>query len=96
MLGTWRVYDGDYGKLEGPGLSDLIVAKDADIDERMRKRLEAIRAAIDDIIPPLDHAILADPSSEEYLRVEEAVDSFEPLLDLLREGSDALDIVNNL
>lgn len=96
MRGTSRVYVGDYGKLKGPGLGDLIVAKDPDVDKRMRARFELIRDAIDDIIPPLDHAILADPSSEEYMRVEDAVDSFEPLLDLLREGSDALDIVNNL
>jgi putative iron-regulated protein len=95
-LGVENVYLGHYGKLEGPGISDLILAKNADLDRRMQQRLTLIRTAIDAIPPPLDHAILADPLSEPNMTVQAAVDAFVPLFDLLHEGSDALGVVNNL
>lgn len=96
MLGVEHVYLGDYGKSKGPGITDLVAALDADQDERMRERITLTRKAIKAIPPPLDHAILSDPSSEPYLKVKEAVEVFEPMLDLLREQAETLDITNNL
>jgi putative iron-regulated protein len=95
-LGIENVYLGRYGKLGGPSLADLVKAKNPDLDGRLRRALERIRAAIAAIPPPLDHAILSDPSSEPHARVSEAVDAFAPLLDLLHEAAGTLGVTNNL
>jgi putative iron-regulated protein len=96
ILGVENLYLGQYGKLKGPSLSDLMQAKDPDLDKKMRARLRQVREAIAAIPPPLDHAILSDPSSDPYLKVKAAIDTFTPLLGLLHDGAARLDITNNL
>jgi putative iron-regulated protein len=95
-LGVENVYLGRYGSLTGPSIYDLVAAKNGELADRLRRQLATIRAAIDAIPPPFDHAVLADPSSEPNIRVREAIDAFTPLLGLLHEVADALGIVNNL
>ncbi|MDO6461523.1 imelysin family protein [Granulosicoccaceae sp. 1_MG-2023] len=50
-LGIRNVYNGEYSrvdgsKLEGPSLSDLVAANDADVDARIRAELDATQAAM--------------------------------------------------
>jgi putative iron-regulated protein len=96
MRGVENVYLGRYGKLQGASLSDLVAAQDADLDRDLRAQIGTIRKAIAAIPPPLDHAILADPESDAYRKVEAALDTFIPLLDLLQSAAKTLDVTDNL
>ena len=54
-LGIRNVYLGEYRRidgsvLKGPGLSSLVAAASADVDENLRGRLDATMAAMDDIV----------------------------------------------
>jgi putative iron-regulated protein len=94
--GLEAVYSGTYGSLKGPSLSDLIRAKDPRLDSDLKGQLAAIRKAIEAIPDPFDHAVLADPASDESLKVQAAIDACKPLTELLDRGATALGIVNNL
>jgi putative iron-regulated protein len=94
--GVENVYLGHYGSVQGPSIGDLIAAKDEKLDARMRQQLAAIRKAVDAIPDPFDHAVLADPSSDENGRVKAAIDASTPFIDTLKAGSTTLAIVNNL
>jgi putative iron-regulated protein len=93
-LGHYRTHSG--AVLQGPSISDLVKAKNAALDTRMRQELAAARAAIGAIPPPFDHAVLAPPTSPEHMAVGAAVTSLQPLQGLLDQAGQALGIVNNL
>jgi putative iron-regulated protein len=59
-LAIQNVYLGRYGTIDGPGLDDLVKARDAALDTRMKEQLEASLAAIAEIPVPFDQAITSD------------------------------------
>jgi len=82
--------------LEGPSISELLRAKDPSLDDRLRRQLAAVRAAIEAIPPPFDHAALAPPKSPENDAVQAAVAVFQPVQAMLEDLAKALGVVNNL
>jgi putative iron-regulated protein len=94
--GVESVYLGRYGSLHGASLSDLVAAKDMQADAKLRNQLGAVRKAVEAIPDPFDHAVLADPSSDEYMRVQAAANACMPLQPLLGQAAKALGVVNNL
>ena len=100
-LGVENVYLGRYkgldgSELNGKSLSDLILAKDAALDGRLRQQLSGVRAAIEAIPPPFDHAVLAPDDSAEHRAVQAAIDAFAPVQGTMDDAATALGIVNNL
>ncbi len=63
-----HVYAGAYGGRSGPGLSDLVVARDPALDARFRAELEAAQAAVRAIPGSLEAAIVEAPETIEAAR----------------------------
>ena len=95
-LGVEDVYLGRYQSMQGPSISDLVKAKDGALDAQVRRELAAVRAAIEAIPPPFDHAVLAPAGSPEHMAVQAAVDAFSPVQMTLDQAATLLGIVNNL
>lgn len=93
-LGHYRTRSGV--TLQGRSLSDLVRAKNPALDELLRKQLASVRAAIEAIPPPFDHAVLAPPTSAAYKAVQAAAAVYAPVQSTLDEAARALGIVNNL
>ncbi|MBV9949251.1 MAG: iron-regulated protein [Myxococcales bacterium] len=93
-LGQYRARSGVTRK--GRSVSDLVRARDADLDRRLGGQLAAVRAAIEAIPPPFDHAVLAPPKSPENDAVQAAVAAFQPVQGMINEAARVLGVVNNL
>jgi putative iron-regulated protein len=100
-LGVEDVYLGRYRTrsgvlLQGRSLSDLVHAASPALDDRLRGELTAVRASIEAIPPPYDHAVLSPPKSAPYESVRTAVAACQPVQATLDEVARTLGIVNNL
>lgn len=93
-LGRYRTRSGVL--MQGRSLSDLVRATSPALDDRLRGQLASVRASIEAIPPPFDHAVLSPPKSEPYEAVRRAVATFQPVQATLDEVARALGIVNNL
>ncbi|HEY4013265.1 MAG TPA: imelysin family protein [Polyangiaceae bacterium] len=93
-VGHYRTSEGTV--LQGPSLSDLVRAKSPALDGEFRAQIGAVRAAIEAIPPPFDHAVLAPAASAENRAVQTAVTAFQPVQGTLGRIAQALGIVNNL
>lgn len=58
--GIDNVYFGRYGTIDGPGLDELVAARDPELDAEMQARLAAMLDAIEAIPGPFDQAIRGD------------------------------------
>ena len=58
--GIDNVYSGRYGAIDGPGLDELVAARDPELDAEMQARLAAMIDAIEAIPGPFDQAIRGD------------------------------------
>lgn len=77
-LGIQNVYLGRYERTDGtvvsgPGLTDLVAARDAALDARMREQLEESVSAADAIGGPFDELILSMAGRERLNRVTAAL-----------------------
>jgi putative iron-regulated protein len=83
---------GNYGDNDGPGVDDLVEAKDAALAKKLR---DGIRTAIDEIDAvkgPFDQAILADDDSDERQHLLAAIDALNTFKEDLVEAAKILDI----
>lgn len=94
--GVEDVYLGHYQGLQGPSLSDLVRAKNPALDMQTRQQLAAVRAAIEAIPPPFDHAVLSPTDSDAYLKVQAAMTAFGPVRDTLKAVAGTLGVQVNL
>ena len=84
--GVYNVYFGKYTRtdgsvFDGPGLDDLVKAKDAGVNTTMVAKLDAAVAAVKAIPAPVDQAISNSP------------DSFKTAITALRTQADQLTVV---
>jgi putative iron-regulated protein len=83
---------GTYGELDGPGIDDLVEAKDPALANKLR---EQIQDAIDNIkaVPaPFDQAILGDDDSEGREHVRVAILALQAFAETVFEAADVLGI----
>jgi putative iron-regulated protein len=95
-LGVEDVYLGRYGGTSGASLSDLVRGKNRSLDAMLKQQLAALRAALDAIPPPFDHAVLAPAGSDPRQKVQAAVDACAPLRGLLEQMVATLGITVNI
>ena len=88
-----NVYLGRYGALDGPGLDELVRAKDSALDDRMKAQLTAAREAIQAIPGPFDQAISSDSGR---VKVEAAISSLKAVTDTIVEVATLLGVTINL
>jgi putative iron-regulated protein len=91
-LGVEDVYLGRYQMMQGPSISDLVKSKNPQLDATMRQQLTDIRTSIMAIPPPLDHAILAAPTSDANMKVQAAIAAFMPLESTIDQVGQLLDV----
>lgn len=75
--GIQNVYLGMQGGVDGPGVDDLVAARDPDLDAKMRAQLAATVAAIEAIatVGPFDQAILGADSTPGRQKIKAALDA---------------------
>jgi putative iron-regulated protein len=61
-LAVENVYLGRFGTIDGPGIDELVAARDPALDTRMKAELTAALDAIAAIPPPFDQALVTDSS----------------------------------
>jgi putative iron-regulated protein len=88
-----NVYLGRYGEEDGPGIDDLVKAKDADLDGRMKQDLSAAVAAVKAIPEPFDQASVSDDGRA---KIEAAIDALEKVTADVVEIATALGVTINL
>lgn len=86
--GVYNVYLGIYTRvdgtvLDGPGLNDLVTAKDASVNTAMIAKLDASVTAINAIPAPVDQSVTTNP------------DSFKAAITALRAQADQLTVAAN-
>jgi putative iron-regulated protein len=79
ILGVENVYLGRQGAVDGAGLDELVKGRSAALDEEVKARLTASKAAMDAIPEPYDQAILAADGSPERMKIKAAIDSLQAL-----------------
>ncbi len=88
-----NVYLGRRGMDDGPGLDEVVKAKDPSLDERVKERLAAALAAVAAIPAPFDQSILREPGRS---KVKAALDAVDALTAILLEAAAAVSVTVNL
>jgi putative iron-regulated protein len=86
---------GHYGKVMGPGVVDLVAAKDEKLAQELRDSIEEAIAEIDagkDLDIPFDVAIMGDDDSEARKHIAAAIAALNTFKDKLVDAAQALDI----
>jgi putative iron-regulated protein len=89
-----NIYLGKFGSIDGPGLDEVVAARDPDLDAKMKEQLQASIDAIEAIPAPFDQAIVDDADGR--VKVEAAIDALKAQTDTTVEIATLLGITINL
>jgi putative iron-regulated protein len=87
-----NVFHGRYGSLDGPGLLDLIAARDTALEARVRTELAAMMAAVEAIPGPFDKAILGEDTDDGRTKVLAAVRAIQTVGDTIVDCAELLGV----
>jgi putative iron-regulated protein len=88
-----NVYLGRWGADDGPGLDELVKAKNPDVDTRVKAQLAKTLAAIQSIPAPFDQAVLKEPGRS---KVKTSIDEAKALAQLLIEAGKVVGVTVNI
>jgi putative iron-regulated protein len=88
-----NVYLGRYGVADGPGLDELVRARNAALDDTLKAQLTAVLTAIKAIPAPFDQAIVG---ADGQAKVQTAIDALKAVTDTLVEVATLLGVTINL
>jgi putative iron-regulated protein len=88
--GIQAIYLGNYGDDDGPGLDELVRSADRDVDDRLKKQLQASIDAIVAIPKPFEASIVGIDDSPGRVAIRNAVASLRAQGDLFAEAAHAL------
>jgi putative iron-regulated protein len=91
-IGIENVYLGRYESDDGPGIDDLVKAKDPALDTRVKTLLTAMVDAMKAIPAPFDRAVQGDDAAPGRVKVKAAIDATRAVADVIVEVAKALDI----
>jgi putative iron-regulated protein len=83
---------GTYGDLDGPGIVDLVEAKDPALAAKLREQIQEAIDSIKAVPAPFDQAILGDDDGEGRVHVLAAIRSLQAFTLTLVDAAKALDI----
>lgn len=92
-LAVENVYLGRYGAVDGPGIDELVRARDAALDTKLKGQLTEAIAAIEAIPGTFDQAILG---ADGQAKVQTAIDALKAVTDTLVEVATLLGVTINL
>ncbi len=90
--GLENVYLGRFNGVDGAGLDDLVKARDAALDTKMKQELTAALAAIDAIPGPFDQAILGEDTADGRVKVLAAVRALQAVGETIVDVAEVLDV----
>lgn len=90
--GVEAMYLGRYGATDGPGFDELVRAKDADLDDRLKKQLKASIDAIAAVPKPFEASLVGADDAPGRVAIRAAVSSLRAQADLLAEAAAALGV----
>jgi len=93
-LSLQNIYLGRLGSFDGPGLDEIVAARDPALDAKMKEQVAASVAAIEAIPMPFDQAIMDDVDGR--VKVEAAIDALKAQTDTTVEVATLLGITINL
>jgi putative iron-regulated protein len=88
-LSVKNVYLGDYGDIDGPGINDLVVQLDPNLNQRVHDQLDASLEAIEHIPVPFDQALTTAAGRD---RIDTAIRSLQDLTESLADVAQVLDV----
>ncbi len=96
--GVERVYLGQVGAVNGPGIYDLLAADDQELADRLADEIGVSVALAEEIPPPFDQHLVEGVSDEDPGRVAifDTIVSLEGQTDTIVEAADALEVTLNL
>lgn len=92
--GIENVYLGRYGSIDGPGLDELVRARDPALDTKMKTQLAASIAAIEAIPKPFDQALQDDAVGR--VKIKDAITALREQTDTMVDIATLLGITINL
>lgn len=93
-LSIQNIYLGRFGDLDGPGLDELVAARDPELDAKMKAQLQASVDLIEVIPNPFDQAIQDDADGR--VKVKAAIDALKAQTATIVEIATLLGITINL
>ena len=96
--GVERVYLGQVGAVDGPGIYDLVAANNQELADRLADEIAVSVALAEEIPPPFDQHLVEGVSDEDPGRVAifDTIVSLEGQTDTIVEAADALEVDLNL
>jgi putative iron-regulated protein len=91
-IGIENVYLGRYDGDDGAGIEDLVKARDAALDTKVKTRLLAMVDAMRALPAPFDRAVQGDDTAPGRVKVKAAIDATRAVADVIVEVARALDI----
>jgi len=95
-LGIVNVYLGRIGDDDGPGLDDLVAARDPALDREMKERMLAAQQAIGSIPKPFDQALVGDDAAPGRIQIKAAIDALKAQTETLTKVAKILNVPLNL
>ncbi|AKT39700.1 iron-regulated protein [Chondromyces crocatus] len=95
-LGIQNVYLGRIGTTDGPGIDDLVEARNPELNKKLKEQLEASITAIKAIPVPFDQAILGADTDPGRVAVKAAIDALRAQTQSIVEVADLLGVELNL
>ncbi len=89
-----NIYLGKFGSIDGPGLDEIVAARDPDLDARMKAALQLSVDLIEEIPTPFDQAI--DDDAVGRVKVKAAIDALKAQTSITVEIATLLGITINL
>ena len=83
---------GRYGDLDGPGIDDLVEAKDPALAKQLREQIQDAIDNIDAVKGTFDNAIVGDDSNADRKKIAAAIKALQDFTESLLEAADTLGI----
>lgn len=93
-LSMQNIYLGKFGTVDGPGLDELVAARDPELDAKMQTQLQETVDLIEAIPAPFDQAIMDDAGGR--VKIEAAIDALKAQTQTTVEIATLLGITINL
>jgi putative iron-regulated protein len=96
QVGIENVYLGRFGDTDGPGIDDLVRARNPALDDEMKQRISDAKAKIQAIPQPFDQAILGDDSADGRVKIKAAIDALKAQTETIAKIAKLLGVELNL